>query len=77
VCNQSIPISNIPDAVDEADFRQEKSFDFICHNVVYIPKSFSPFRQGGWAHGQSRVLLISPDTPKDAERNGGASGNFS
>jgi hypothetical protein len=42
-----------------------------------LSKYFSLFWQGGKAHGQSRVLLISPETPKDAERNGGASGNFS
>jgi hypothetical protein len=42
-----------------------------------LSKYFSPFWQEGKAHGQSRVLLISPETPKDAERNGRTSGNFS
>jgi hypothetical protein len=43
----------------------------------YIKKDFSLFLQGGSAHELSRVLLISPETPKDTERNGRTFRNLS
>jgi hypothetical protein len=54
-----------------------KPLDTLYHNVVYLVKIFFFFLARRIGHGQSRVLLISPETPKDAERNGRAFGNFS
>jgi hypothetical protein len=57
--------------IGETNSQLEKSFDFKYHNVVYL----SIIMQRN-AHGQSRVLLFSPKTSKDAETNSRNPGNF-
>jgi len=61
--------------VDKAFVAFNKPIDFVYHSVVHFSGVFYFFRQRGSAHEPSRVFLMSPETPKDAERNGRAFGN--